>query len=226
MVIHGNVTIGNTFTSKIKQNCADSYLQVRLDDRVGTLVHGSKGSPRRFRFYIGNPTKDCTAIVKSLYVKVLDTVPDNHPFMEALTAKFKYKIHVSKADVGKSLLITDDSFNYAPASAPDQFVIDVFRKDAGVDYALRFSVRWFDLKTNAENWGKSWVALAPFPAGQGDLFGSVNDALKWRQDQLAAFRTKYYQKADAIKDAAEEDPPYALELDNGCTLENPCQEEQ
>jgi hypothetical protein len=198
-----------------EQDCRKPYLQLRSDDRIGTLVvspnDSSDNNPRRFRILLGNPTKDCIVTVDSICVEVADFIVDHHPALEALTSTHKFKIDISPEDKGRSLLVTDKSFNYPPMSSPDQIIIDAFSKKNGVAYALRFVAKWSDFKTGTHNIAKSWIAVAPYPDGQGELLGGGSDAFAWCQQQLISWRREFDKNDPAIQDASIEDPGYKLQ---------------
>ena len=135
--------------------------------------------------------------------------------LEALTACYVLKANVSPADKGKSIGLSNASRNYTPLSPPDQFMVDVFSKKRGFAYALRFGVEWSDLKTGTANKSLSWIALAPFPDGQGEMFGG-DDAMAWRTDRLIEWRTKYDKTDKAVEDAKAEGPGYTIDPSPEC----------
>ncbi len=101
VVVGRDLIIGNTVGAPAEEDCSKPYLQMELDDRVGILVMSpgdDAGShPRRFRVLIGNPTKACTAVVKSIFLQVVDVVEDHHPMLEALTTCYVLKADISAA---------------------------------------------------------------------------------------------------------------------------------
>ena len=220
VTINGSVTIGNTIGNAAEQDCSKPYLQMQLDDRTGTLVMSPDDEeglhPRRFRLIVGNPTKDCTAVVKSVFLKVEDVVEDHHPALEALTACYSLRADLSPTDKGKTIILSDRSYNYTPLGAPDQFVADVFTKKRGFAYGVRFGVEWTDLKTQKTNETLSWVALAAFPDGQGEIFGGAS-AFEWRKEQLKNWRRQYDNTKQAIDDASKRDAPYKRQFDLKCS---------
>jgi hypothetical protein len=95
------------------QECSKSYMQLRLDDRIGTLIIRGNDRARRFRLTLGNPTNDCTAIVKEIAVEVVDYVEDHRGAPEALMSRFNYRATISPTDKGKILPVNgDDRFTY------------------------------------------------------------------------------------------------------------------
>lgn len=207
---NGPVSIGNTLGSPPFQECSKNYLQLQLDDRIGTLVSSGKNDARRFRVTVGNPTNDCTAVVKTVSVEVVDSVEDHHPALEALMSVFKFKVVVSPADKGKTIAVNGGrQFSYPPHSNPDQYVFDVFSKRDGYSYALRFRVDWTDLRTKTSNSAQSWIAVASFPDGRGE-FNDAGDVNAWRLERLLDWRKKYDQSDEALKDANVEDPGHPL----------------
>ena len=220
VVVGRDLIIGNTVGAPAEEDCSKPYLQMQLDDQIGILVMGpgdDAGShPRRFRVLVGNPTKACTAIVKSIFLQVVDVVADHHPMLEALTACYVLKAEISPADKGKDIGLSNTSRNYTPLSAPDQFMVDVFSKQSGVAYGLRFGVAWSDLKTGTANRTLSWVAFSPFPDAQGELFGGDNSST-WRREQLTQWRAKYDQADKAVADAKTADPGYPIDPSPECS---------
>jgi len=122
----GSVSTGNTIGMPPFQECSKGYLQLQLNDRIGTLIMRGRDDARRFRLVVGNPTQDCTAIVNAISVEVVDYGEDHHGALEALMATFVYRKTISPLDKGKRLPVNgNDRFTYPPRSNPDQFVVDV-----------------------------------------------------------------------------------------------------
>jgi hypothetical protein len=205
-------SVGNTIGATPFQECSKNYLQLRLDDRIGTLIMRGEDRARRFRLMLGNPTNDCTAIVKTISVEVVDTVEDHHGALEALMSSFRYRATISPSDKGKALALNgEDRFTYPPHSNPDQFVLDISSAKRGYSYALRFLVDWSDLRTKTSNRAQSWVAIASFPDAPGMIFGGDADTFGWRREQLRKWRQQYDGSKEALKDADVEDPPFKIE---------------
>lgn len=205
----GAPAVGNTMGTTPFQECSKSYLQLRLDDRIGTLIMRGEDRARRFRVMLGNPTSDCTAIVKTISVEVVDTVEDHHGALEALMSSFRYRATISPSDKGKALALNgEDRFTYPPHGNPDQFVLDISSAKRGYSYALRFVVDWSDLRTSMPNRAQSWVAIASFPDDAGMMFGGGTETFAWRREQLRKWRQQYDGSAEALKDAEVEDPPF------------------
>lgn len=215
MSVGGNLSISNVLGTQPFLECDKPYLQLLIDDRIGTAVfeNDPDQSYRRFRMKVGNPTKDCTALVHSVSVEIVSVIADQHNAFEALSDSFRYQVALAPSDQGTTKLITEDPFSYPPNSVPDQLVFDVSSSKRGYMYGLRFVVAWADLRTKVSNVSKTWVVAAPFPGDESGPLGGFNGAatFKWRQEQLASWRRQFDQSSFAVSDAASPGAPYKIE---------------
>lgn len=212
MSVGGNLNISNILDAPAFLECDKPYLQLLIDDRIGTLVfEDPNDTRRRFRMNIGNPTKDCTAAVNSVSIEVVSVIPDHHGAFEALSQTFKYQITLAPTDQGKTKLVTQDPFSYPPNSVPDQLIIDVSTTKSGYMYGLRFVVAWTDLRTKVTNTSKTWVVAAPFPDGDGLDDMGEHKTFPWRREQLTRWRQQFDGSPSAIKDATSRGAPYKIE---------------
>jgi hypothetical protein len=212
MSVGGNLNISNVLGTPAFLECDKPYLQLLIDDRIGTAVfEDPNDSRRRFRVMIGNPTKDCTAAVNSVSIEVVSVIPDHHGAFEALSKTYKYQITLAPSDQGKTKLITQDPFSYPPNSVPDQLIIDVSTTKRGYMYGLRFVVVWMDLRTRVTNTSKTWVVAAPFPDEDGLADMGGHKTFDWRLEQLTRWRQQFDHSPSAVKDAASPGAPYKIE---------------
>ena len=149
----------------------ESRMNFQMDSEGNFLYDEEIG--KLFVFSLSNPSNRL-AIIKSIYLDVLEVVKDKVAGPEGQAQKYEYELRLDPHDRGEKIIATD--FKYGPGEV-DKFYIDIKTSKYGYDYFFRFVVDWYNSEDGIKRKLTSKILFADFSNYRRDL--SVAEVRKW-----------------------------------------------